>query len=147
MASPASAETASGVIWEDSPLYKGKRLAALLCCLTIILIPIGLILWIIAKLKSSSTRYRLTSDRLSIQRGVLSKNIDDISLFRIKDIELRQSMWQRMGGIGNVLLISTDSVEPMAILECIPAPDQVRSKIRAQVDASRQREGVRTVLT
>lgn len=117
----------------------------LVLSLTIVLIPVAFLLWLEAHLRNKRTRYTVSNRRLSIQSGIFSKRVDDIALFRIRDVDLRQSIWQRMGGIGNLLVISTDSVDPNVMLRGLRDPDRVRRILREQADMSRRREGVRTL--
>ena len=43
----------------------------------------------------SFTKYRLTEDRLFIEKGFLSKNEDEVRLYRILDLSLNRSLGQR----------------------------------------------------
>ncbi len=142
----APAADANAVIWEGSPHFTGTAVWAWICIVSVVLSPIGLVLLLVAHFRTKATRYTLTALRLSLRRGLMSTAIDDISLFRIKDIELRQSFWQRLGGIGTILVTSSDTVEPLAELHAVKDPEAVRRLLRAQVDAARQSEGVRTIL-
>ena len=139
-------QDADAVIWEGGPRHLGTMVWAWLCCLTIALLPVGLVLMLVAHLRTRGTRYTLTARRLALRRGLLATSVDEISLFRIKDIELRRSFWQRLGGIGTILVTSLDTVEPVAELRAVRDPEGVRRTLRAQVDAARLAEGVRTVL-
>jgi uncharacterized membrane protein YdbT with pleckstrin-like domain len=145
-AAPAPAADANAVIWEGSPHYTGTMVWAWICIVAVVLSPVGLVLMLIAHFRTKATRYTLTALRLALRRGLMSTAIDDISLFRIKDIELRQSFWQRLGNIGTILVTSSDTVEPLAELHAVKDPEAVRRLLRAQVDAARQSEGVRTIL-
>ncbi len=136
----------NAVIWQGSPRFTGTMVWAWICFLTVVLIPVGVVLMLIAHFRTRATRYTLTNLRLSLRRGLMSTSIDDISLFRIKDIELRQTFWQRLGGIGTILVTSSNTVAPLAELHAIKDPEAVRRLLRAQVDAARQSEGVRTIL-
>jgi len=135
-------------VWSASPSGRqnfGRNLVCLVLSLTIVLIPVAFLLWLEAHLRNKRTRYTVSNRRLSIQSGIFSKRVDDIALFRIRDVDLRQSIWQRMGGIGNLLVISTDSVDPNVMLRGLRDPDRVRRILREQADMSRRREGVRTL--
>lgn len=55
-----------------------------------------------------SVHYRLTTHRLVIQRGILSKTDDRILLVDIDDITVRQGLIERMLFIGTVVLHTSD---------------------------------------
>lgn len=137
------------VLWSTAPSQAqntGNLIWCLLLCASIVLAPLGILIWLVGRMKLSSTHYTLTPMRLTVKSGIFSKKIDDIALFRIKDTEMRQSFWQRIGGVGSIVIISADSTDPVAVLEGISKPDEVRKLLRDQADLSRRREGVRTVL-
>ena len=66
-----------------------------------------------------SVHYRLTTHRLVIQRGILSKTDDRILLVDIDDITVRQGLIDRMLAIGTVVLHTSDETSR----ERSPDPD------------------------
>ena len=66
-----------------------------------------------------SVHYRLTTHRLVIQRGILSKTDDRILLVDIDDITVRQGLIDRMLAIGTVVLHTSDETSR----ENSPDPD------------------------
>lgn len=98
---------------------------------------------ILAPRTATSTRYRLTSQRLFVETGLLSKKTDTIELYRVKDIRVRKSMKQRTRSAGDVVIASVDSTTPEIVLESVQSPDDVAEILRRQVAAERARLGVR----
>lgn len=60
----------------------------------------------------SFTNYSISEDRLFVTVGFLNKNYEEILLYRIKDIKVKQTLGQRILGLGSILLISSDSSLP-----------------------------------
>ncbi len=58
------------------------------------------------------TRYRLTEEKLIIDTGLLTRKEDEIRLYRILDISLRRSLWERLFGLGTVHCCSGDKTSP-----------------------------------
>ena len=56
----------------------------------------------------SFQRYRLGEDRLFYEKGFLSTTVDDILLYRVRDISVKISFWQRLTGVGTVTVNSSD---------------------------------------
>ena len=54
------------------------------------------------------TVYGLTEDRLFIKTGVLNIHEDEVRLYRILDLSLRKTLWQRMVGLGTIHVDSSD---------------------------------------
>ena len=48
----------------------------------------------------SFTRYALTEDRLFLDTGFFNLRSEEILLYRVRDINLRRSLWQRIFGVG-----------------------------------------------
>ena len=47
----------------------------------------------------SFTRYCLSEDRLFISEGFLNIRDDEILLYRVRDVDTRRSLWQRLFGV------------------------------------------------
>lgn len=91
------------------------------------------------------TRYKLTSERLVKESGLLGKSIDEIELFRIKDTKLKQGFFQRVVDMGDIEIISAD-VSGSFTLTNIPKAREKREQIRTWSNKSREAKGVRTII-
>lgn len=89
------------------------------------------------------TRYELTSQRLRIHKGILSKRIDEIELVRVKDTRMKQHMGERMLNVGDVSVISADISTPEFVLHNVRNPIEVRELIRKAVMDEKARRGFR----
>jgi membrane protein YdbS with pleckstrin-like domain len=89
-----------------------------------------------------SVNYRLTSHRLVIERGILSKTEDRILLVDIDDITVQQGLIDRMLDIGTVVLNTSDNSSPVLIMRGIENPRQVGDAIDEARRAERSRRGV-----
>src|SRR6185295_9597874 len=67
-----------------------------------------------------SLKYRIDGARVELERGLVMKKIDNLELWRVKDIRFRQGLIQRMLGQGNVELDSTDVSDRVLVLRGIP---------------------------
>lgn len=86
-----------------------------------------------------SVRYRLTSQRLFHERGLLRRVIDRIENIDMDDITFEQGLFERMLGVGSIRIKSSDRTDPDF---CLVGVDQVRD-VAAKIDAARRREQVR----
>jgi membrane protein YdbS with pleckstrin-like domain len=86
-----------------------------------------------------SVRYRLTSQRLFIDRGILSRTTDQLELIRVDDISVRRSIIDRMVGLGNVIIRSTDASDPELVMRGIEKADDVAEHIRTHMRRLRGR--------
>ena len=90
--------------------------------------------------KLKCTEYTVTTENILIEQGILFKDLDDIELFRVNDLKIRQSILQRVLGVGDVCIESTDKSMPTARLRSIPEPRAAFEKIRqASLDTDARR--------
>ena len=83
--------------------------------------------------------YRLTTQRLFIERGILSRTIDQAELIRIDDVRIHKSLMNRMTGVGSVELFSTDASDRQLTLWGVEKPDELADSIRDHMRRLRQR--------
>ena len=82
----------------------------------------------------SFTRYALSEDRLFLKRGVINVKQDEIVLYRVRDLRVSVSLWQRLFGVGTVTVISTDKSIPELTLKNIRQPNEVKELIHEYVE-------------
>jgi hypothetical protein len=89
-----------------------------------------------------TTRYKLTNERLIITRGFISKRIEEIELYRVNDVSMKQSIMERMFGLGDVRLETTDATTPESQVHDVQNPERVKDLIRQAARSERQRRRV-----
>ncbi len=90
-------------------------------------------------------RIELTTERLRTYRGILSKQIDNLELYRIKDLRVRQTLFLRIFGLGTVDLETSDRTTPQVRLGAIRDPRGLCEQLRTYVEIQRDRKRVREV--
>ena len=91
----------------------------------------------------SFTRYSLSEDRLFVSEGFLNIKDDEILLYRVRDIDTRRSLWQRIFGVGTVTVVSSDKTMPNLVLKNIKDPVMVKELIHKQVEEMKIQRRVR----
>ena len=89
-----------------------------------------------------SVHYRLTTHRLVLERGILSRTDDRILLVDIDDITVQQSLINRMFQLGTIMLNTKDETSPVLIMPGIENPHQVGDLIDEARRTERTRRGV-----
>ncbi len=88
-----------------------------------------------------STHYVITTHRVMVRRGVLTKSGKDITLAKITDVSFRQTLLDRLIGSGS-LKIESAGDSPDEDLVNVPDSDEVQQLINRLVDEdSRGRRG------
>lgn len=91
----------------------------------------------------SFTRYSLSEDRLFVSEGFLNIKDDEVLLYRVRDIDTRRSLWQRIFGVGTVTVMSSDKTMPNLVLKNIKDPVLVKELIHRQVEEMKVKRRVR----
>lgn len=93
----------------------------------------------------SFTRYSLSADKLLIDTGFISRREDEIRLYRIMDISLHRSLWERLFGLGTIHCCSGDKTSPEFNISHIKDPKRVKNMLSDLVEQARdaRRVGVR----
>ena len=91
----------------------------------------------------SFTRYALSEDRLFVSVGFLNIKDDEILLYRVRDIDTSRNLWQRLFGVGTVVVMSSDKSMPNLVLKNIKDPVGVKEIIHEQVEEMKIRRRVR----
>jgi uncharacterized membrane protein YdbT with pleckstrin-like domain len=96
-------------------------------------------------LQNRSASFEVTDQRLIVRRGILFKTVDEIELYRIKDVRLHYSVINQLTGIGTVTLTSSDPTSAGAsfTMRDVPMAEDRREGLRTLVERARARRGVR----
>lgn len=100
--------------------------------------------WIYFWLKSLDTRYEITSQRVRIERGILSKTKDSLELFRIDHFDLHKPLGMRLAGHCLLHLRSSDASFATVIVYGIPDLEKLADSLRECSLRERTRRRVTT---
>jgi len=84
-------------------------------------------------------RYRLTTQRLFIEKGILSSTIDQTELIRVDDLRIYKSFLNRVMGLGTIEIFSTDASDRRVLILGIENPDELADSVRERMRRLRQR--------
>lgn len=91
----------------------------------------------------SFTRYALSEDRLFLSQGFFSIKDEEVLLYRVRDINTRRTLWQRMFGMGTVTVVSADKSMPTLELKNIKNPLDVKELLHEKVEEMKMKRRVR----
>lgn len=91
----------------------------------------------------SFTRYSLSDDRLFISEGFLNLKDDEVLLYRVRDIDTKRTLWQRIFGVGTITVVSSDKTMPALVLKNVKDPVFVKELIHKQVEEVKIKRRVR----
>ncbi len=96
-----------------------------------------ILLVIIPVLRWRTTHYVITTHRVMVRTGILSRHGKDIGLTRITDVSYTQSLWDRIIGAGT-LTIESAGEGPPQVFRNIPNSDDTQQLINHLVEEDEQ---------
>lgn len=91
----------------------------------------------------SFTKYAFSEDRLFVETGFFSIKQEEILLYRVRDISLRMTLWQRIFGVGTILVLSSDKTAPEQRLVNVRHPGQVKELLHNTVEQVKIKRRIR----
>ena len=88
------------------------------------------------------TVYGLTEDRLFIKTGVLNIHEDEVRLYRILDLSLRKTLWQRIMGLGTIHVDSSDKTMKAFDISNIRNCEDVKEQLSRLVEQLERLPGI-----
>jgi uncharacterized membrane protein YdbT with pleckstrin-like domain len=115
-------------------------LTLLLC-----LVGVGLIIALVQWIRFLDVTYELTEDRLILRKGIFVKSIDEIELYRVKDVRMDFTLINQWAGIGTIAIDSSDETtrDGALVIPHIERAAERREELRRLVDVARQKRRVR----
>ena len=91
----------------------------------------------------SFTKYKLSEDRIFCETGFLNLHEEEILLYRVRDLELKLSLGQRLFGVGTITVNSSDKSNPVLEIKNVKNPTAVKELLHTQVEEMKDRRRVR----
>src|SRR5687768_4812841 len=110
--------------------------------LSLIMIVAGVVILLIPLAVAKSTHYRISNYRIDFERGLLSKKIDTLELWHVDDINFRQSLLDRILGVGTISVFSDDQTTPNLKVSGIPNPRPLFDALKQRIIAVKRQRGV-----
>lgn len=99
----------------------------------ILLVVVAIPLVFVPYLRWRTTHYVITTHRVMVRRGILTKNGKDITLSKITDVSFQQTLFDRLIGAGS-LHIESAGDSPDENLRYIPRSNDVQQLINRLID-------------
>lgn len=93
--------------------------------------------WLFLGLPWTFTKYTITPSMLTIDRGLLNTVEDDCYLYKVQDVKLNISFWERMARLGTVVCYTGDVTHPEIRLEHIMNAKDIKAYILKQSEICR----------
>ncbi len=91
----------------------------------------------------SFTKYSLSEDRLFRETGLLNLNEEEVLLYRVRDVSLSRSLWQRIFGVGTITVHSSDKTSPTLEVINVKDSNSVKELIFTNVEKAKEERRMR----
>ena len=88
----------------------------------------------------SFTTYTLLEDKLLVDKGLLSLSQEEVRLYRIMDVSLSQSIFQRIFNVGTIHCCTADKTSPELYIIDVKNPYQVKELLSNTVEKERAKK-------
>ena len=107
----------------------------------------ALVILAVKWVQNLAAKYEITEERLLIRRGIIMKSVDEIELYRIKDVRINFSLLNQLAGIGRITVSSSDETtrDGDLVIPEISKAQERREHLRRLVDTARQKRRVREI--
>lgn len=90
----------------------------------------------------SFTKYKLTEEKLLVKTGILSIQEEEVQLYRIMDLTLKCSLWQRIFNVGTIHCCSGDKTTPEFDIKDIKNPSEVKGLLSNKIEEQRSKKRI-----
>jgi uncharacterized membrane protein YdbT with pleckstrin-like domain len=118
------------VLYHEHPaMFRNDPLRYIVFVLLIPVFGIGLVLLFFWWLDSRAKTLIVTERRTILRKGIFSKSLNDIQNEDVRNIQVTQTFFQRLMGVGNVSISSAGQATVEIYARGMPDPDSVRQFI------------------
>jgi membrane protein YdbS with pleckstrin-like domain len=94
-----------------------------------------------------SIKFRVTSSAIETERGLFSKRIDILQLWRCRDVIYRQNLVDRILGIAHIEVFAQDATTQHLEIVGLPASRQLFEQLRDSIEMQREHKNVYGVVS
>lgn len=85
--------------------------------------------WVFLGLPFTFTKYIIKDDMITVDTGFLNKVENDCYMYKVQDVRLKRSFWERIAKLGTVICYTGDTTDPTQELKHIKHAMEVKNYI------------------
>ena len=95
--------------------------------------------WIFFGLPFTFTIYTVKEEVLTVDTGFLSKEENDCYMYKVQDVTLKTSLWERIFGLGTIICYTGDTTNPQLVMAHIKNARAIKDFILEQSEIARRK--------
>ena len=93
--------------------------------------------WVFLGLPWTFTKYTITPSLVTIDAGLFSTTEDDCYMYKVQDVQLQTSFFEKIFGLGTVVCFTGDVTSPTLKLEHVKHAKEIKAYLIKQSEAAR----------
>jgi uncharacterized membrane protein YdbT with pleckstrin-like domain len=122
---------ADQILYEAHPAMFRNHPFGFILCLLLCAAGVGLFIFLYWWLKCLGSMLTVTESKTTLRTGILSKNVNEVFHSDVRSIQVNQSLFQRIFGVGSIGISSAGQSSIEIVAAGIPDPNTVRELINA----------------
>ena len=102
--------------------------------------------WLFFGLPFTVTVYTVGEDMITVSEGFLNKKENDCYMYKVQDVELLESLPQRIFGLGTVRCFTGDTTSPTLLIQNVKNARSVKNFILEASEKARRRRRTMNML-
>ena len=95
--------------------------------------------WVFFGLPFTFTVYTVKEDTLTVNTGFLNKEENDCYMYKVQDVTLKTSIFERIFGLGTIVCYTGDVTNPQLLLQHIKNAKPIKEFILEQSEIARRK--------
>jgi uncharacterized membrane protein YdbT with pleckstrin-like domain len=131
-------------IWTGHPSHLKDAGFHILCgILSPLIVPIGFMLW--RYLDTQFHRYDITSERLRVTEGILSKRMKEMEFYRVRETSIHQPFLLRVFRLANIVITVAGPAKREFVIHAVPRAMELRESLRCCIETVRDKKHAQVV--
>ena len=93
--------------------------------------------WLFLGLPFTFTKYVIKEDMITVDTGVFTKVENDCYMYKVQDVKLTATFWERMAGLGTIVCYTGDTTHPKLLIEHIRNSKAIKEFILKESEEAR----------
>ena len=95
--------------------------------------------WVFLGLPFTFTIYTVKEEVITVDTGFLSKEENDCYMYKVQDVTLKTSLWERIFGLGTIICYTGDTTNPQLVMAHIKNARAIKDFILEQSEIARRK--------